>query len=219
MHYIIDDFVIKSEYSALPINRYNKVVRAYMQDFFLKNKDPMILDYGCGKLRNTYPFIENYNITGVDSPEQINRIQKIDGKYTTLTELSTRYDKLTIIPSNHVKMDGNKYDLILCNNVFSAIPYNSEIIDILCFVKNHLTNKGRALLSVQYKNSYFESFKGRKNSFYYNGGWVVKNKNKNSYYRIIKPTELINLVLDSKLTIISQKINKGSIYLEVCSMK
>lgn len=213
MHYHINDFLVKSEYSALPVNRYNKIVRRYIEAFLHQQENAKILDYGCGKLRNVYSFLPSHDITGIDSSYQITRTQKINGEYTSLKELSEKFTKLKVFDTDHIKLINKKYDLILCNNVFSAIPFDTEIKKIVQFIKDHLADTGQALISTQFKNSYFDKYQEKDNSYYYNNGWIITNNNKTSYYRIVSPSELKGYVHNMDMKITSEKIDHGSIYL------
>lgn len=214
MHYKIHGIDIPTELSALPINRANQVVLMELKNIVANYIQPTILDYGCGKLRHSYFLLnQGLSVCGVDSIKQITRIQKINKQKISLTHLSKRLDNLTIYSVEDFSRKKQFFDIAICTNVLSAIPFDRDIIFILNNIYKHLTNSGRLFLSVQYKNSYFDAYKTKENAIFYNGGWIIKNKNKNSYYRLIQPSLLRKMCINSHF-IVGNEINRqGSVYL------
>ncbi|WP_270334675.1 class I SAM-dependent methyltransferase [Ligilactobacillus acidipiscis] len=214
MHYKIHGIDIPTELSALPINRANQIVLAELKKIIANYTQPTILDYGCGKLRHSYFLLnQGLSVCGVDSIEQITRIQKINKQKTSLTNWSKKLDNLTIYSVEDFSKKEQFFDIAICTNVLSAIPFDHDIIFLLDNIYKHLTNSGRLFLSVQYKNSYFDSYKTKGNANFYNGGWIINNKSKNSYYRLIQPALLRNMCIKSHFVIENEIKKQGSIYL------
>lgn len=214
MHYNIRNELIKSENAARSVKQSNKEIIQII------NKLPanlVVLDYGCGKLRYTIPLSKIVNkVYSVDSQEQINKIQLINDVKTTVKEYSCIFmENVSIFSLNEVEWKNNKYDFILCCNVLSAIPTYKERIRIFENIKLLLNNTGRALISTQYRNSYFDLYNKRKECRKYYDGWIIKGNGSSAFYGLITLEKMINYAKSVGLNIEKAYKKDGSAYLIV----
>ena len=56
---------------------------------------------------------------------------------------------------------------------------------------------GKVLVSVQYRNSYFNTYKSNPNAIMKNDGWLIKKGNSYSFYALISPNKLIDMCYDA----------------------
>ena len=212
MHYNVNDCVIKSENAALSSKQKNSQIVRFIEDLDNCNS---ILDYGCGKCRYSKLLFEKSNaLTLVDSEIQVNRIQIIHNERTTIREFaSKRLNSSKVVTIEEIDTINDKYDFILCSNVLSAIPLEEFRIKALENIYNLLSNNGKALISVQYRNSYFDTYKTNPNAQEHYDGWIIKTGNSYSFYGLIKPDALIDLCENVGLIIKKKILKDGSIYL------
>ncbi|WP_278548461.1 class I SAM-dependent methyltransferase [Paraclostridium bifermentans] len=213
MHYKINDKLIKSEYAAKSIKQANKEVLKIINE--LPN-DIVTLDYGCGKLRYTIHLSKKVkHVYSVDSNEQINRKQLIKDAKTTVKDYSNRLDNVTVFSLEDNGWKKNKYDFIICCNVLSAIPIYRERIVIFKNIKKLLSNNGKALISTQYSNSYFNEYKIRKDCKKYYDGWIINGKKNTAFYGIITLEKMIYYATKVGLNVEKSYKKNGSAYLIV----
>lgn len=210
MHYIINNCLIKSENAALSTKQTNKKILEIIDG--LKYYDS-ILDYGCGKCRYArYLSKKAKKLYLTDSKIQLERVQIIENCKTTIKDYASNVLKNGIVFSVEEIDFRKKYDFILCTNVLSAIPKTYERKKVLKNIFKLLKKDGIALLSLQYRNSYFDTYKTNKNACPYNDGWIIKNRNNYSYYAIIPPEKLCLLCEEAGFKIHKKIIVDGSIY-------
>jgi 2-polyprenyl-3-methyl-5-hydroxy-6-metoxy-1,4-benzoquinol methylase len=216
MHYALGSgIIVKSENAALTTKQTNKVVLKYISEL---SSNLVALDYGCGKLRHSIPLYEKAkNLSVIDSDIQINRLQRINGIRTSVISYVQLYmPKAKAFAINSFLWPAQAYDFILCTNVLSAIPDYSERQKILNNIKKMLKPGGKALISVQYSNSYFKTYQNNPAATCFLDGWLIKRKDKTySFYGIISKDELINMCVSSNLSILNKYQSDGSIYIEV----
>lgn len=214
MHYNINqDIIIKSENAAKSNLQPNKYVLDYFKGIY--NMD-LVLDYGCGKLRYTIPLCNlAEKVIAIDSEEQITRKQRIWAEQTSIIDYSDRINNLQVYSIRENKWKSYKYDFILCSNILSAIPYDSERFEVLNNIKELLNYKGRALITTQYRNSYFSTYESRNNTFKYHDGWIIKNKSYYSFYGLISTERLVGYCNKGGLSIEKIDIHDGSSFITV----
>lgn len=215
MHYqITDSCIVKSENAALTTKQPNMQIVKYISN--LPN-NIVALDYGCGKLRHSIFLYKKCSLLVViDSDIQITRIQKIDNmKLNVIDYIDSKMPTALAFPISDNRWKKYKYDFVLCTNVLSAIPSFKEREIILTNIKNNLKSEGKALISVQYRNSYFKSYKENSNAKEYLDGWIIKKGTFYSFYGIIQPKDLTNLCIQQGFKILNKRLIDGSIYLEV----
>lgn len=212
MHYRIKNKTIKSEYAAKSVKQTNKEIVNIINRL---NKDVVALDYGCGKLRYTIHLSKKVKMVySIDSKEQINRTQLINDMKTTVKEYSEKMDNVNVFALDNYEWKEVRYDFILCCNVLSAIPIYNERIKIFNNIKETLNNNGIALISTQYNNSYFNTYKIRKDCYKYYDGWIIGEK-KYAFYGIVTLEKLSYYARRVGLKIKSAYRKDGSAYLIV----
>jgi SAM-dependent methyltransferase len=154
-----------------------------------------VLDFGCGKLRYTIPIAARVrHVTAVDSTVQLQRQQLVAGIHTSVSEYVT--DNLANARAVCVAdptWRNRKYDYVLCANVLSSIPNQGRRVKLLKDLKAVLRNKGRLLVVVQYRNTYFSAFQTNPNAVRHYDGWLVTRGRYASFYGLIAPTRLARL--------------------------
>lgn len=214
MHYRINNQLIKSEYAAKSPKQANKeivkIINSLPTDYF-------VLDYGCGKLRYTIPLSKRVNkVYSIDSSEQVNRKQLINGERITIKKYCEKYiPNVNIFELQDDKWRIGEYNFILCANVLSAIPLYSERIKVFKNISNLLRSDGIALISTQYRNSYFNSYNLRKDCKKYYDGWIICGKQYPAFYGIVTLEKMISYAKRSNLSIRKAYKKDGSAYLMV----
>lgn len=212
MHYVVEDSLIRSEYAAKPISQTNKCVLDWIEKI---PKHSSVIDYGCGKLRYTIPLSNRVkNVCAVDSAEQINRAQIINGRKSSLSEYAAvNLKNVSVYDVRSDKWHSRMYDYALCTNVLSSIPYSEERISVLKNIFNVLRIDGKALITTQYRNSYFSNYSSKPNAERFNDGWIIKNKGICSFYGIIRPEKLVDLCQEAGFIIESYWLKDGSAFI------
>lgn len=216
MHYQIDKYLIKSENAALSTKQVNRVILSYIEK--LPN-NITALDYGCGKCRHSKQLnTKTSKLVLIDSKVQITRKQKIHDNEVSVLEYASKFmNNAYAYPIEEYDFKNEKFDFVLCTNVLSAIPKSDDRKKVLSNIKQLLKPTGIALISVQYRNSYFNTYSTKEGCVRYEDGWIIKRGNSFSFYGIIFPDKLIELCEESGFII--EKIHKhdGSVYLTVKS--
>lgn len=213
MHYKINNKLIKSEYAAKSIKQTNKEVLKIIDEL---SKDMVTLDYGCGKLRYTIHLSKKVkHVYSVDSYEQINRIQLIKDVKTTVKDYSNKLKNVTVFNLKDNSWKDKKYDFIICCNVLSAIPIYQQRMEIFKNIRRLLNYNGKALISTQYKNTYFDTYKKRKDCKKYYDGWIINGKKNTAFYGIITLEKLIYYAKREGLNVEKSYKKNGSAYLIV----
>lgn len=215
MHYQINNSIlIKSENAAKSTKQPNKVIIEYIDKL---SSDFHVLDYGCGKLRYSIPLCSKVEkVIAIDSEHQITRFQIINNIRTTVVNYARRFStNLDVYSESNTKWMQMKFQFILCTNVLSAVPNREDRLKILRNIKSVLEVGGQALISVQYRNSYFSGYSKRDNSIQYSDGWILRNRSGNTFYGLITPENLLKLCAESNLNVIDVKLDDGSVYMIV----
>lgn len=202
MHYNVGkekDILIKSEYAAKSMRQQSGWVIDWINGL---PKDKVVLDYGCGKLRYTIPLFQRVKeVIATDSSYQVNRIQKIDGEHlSNLREYQKNVNNLKVCTVEEFDYSGY-FDYALCTNVLSAIPYESERINVLRRIYKSLKRDGKALITTQYRNSYFKFYETRDNARRFNDGWLINSRKGYSFYGIITPKSLKELSIKADINV------------------
>ena len=214
MRYVINDCLIKTENAALSSHQTNAQVLKYIE---ILSTDINILDFGCGKCRYSRQLnSKSKNLVLLDSEIQISREQIICDVMTTVKDFAkTHLSNTSVYALENAKDIDCKFDFILCSNVLSAIPSTEDRISSLNHIKELLDKKGKALITVQYYNSYFNTYSKNPKTIEYNDGWLIPKGNDYTYYGIIKPLVLIEYCKKVGFIISDKYSNDGSIYLTV----
>lgn len=189
MIYKVIGVEIHSENTAKPTSQPNKALLKWICKQEVVNR---VLDFGCGKLRYAGALAKRcHNLTLVDSEIQLNRKQKIANQFTTVREYAKkRWKNCILLNAEEFRECKNKYDLILCANVLSAIPSSRSRSDVLNLILKSLKKNGKCLFVTQFKNSYFSKMLHSKRAKAHLDGWILKTKRGNYYYGIIPKMKL-----------------------------
>jgi len=172
------------------------------------------LDYGCGKLRYS-PVLAGRcdHLTLVDSEVQIQRLQPIVGRRTTIPEwVAANLPRTRVLTADQFQQDGTNYDLVLCSNVLSAIPSYSTRRHIVTGIRDHLRGTGHSLFVTQYRHSYFTRMRRSDRAIQYLDGWLVESTRGTHFYGVIDRESLVRLVRSCKLDIEASWTNDKSAY-------
>lgn len=178
--------MIKVENTAIS-NGYSKSAKLLGENTEIKN----ILDYGCGRLRNSFYLInKGKKLTIIDTPFQLENIKDLITKDISILE------------------DECDFDAILCSFVLNVIPDLYTRCFVLKNIEKLLSNNGLAYIEVR-TNSFLSQ---SKTAIKYKDGYLL---GKNKYKTFQKPfykKELINFINNAtKLTIVNVLEYKDSI--------
>lgn len=115
-------------------------------------KNPLIIDYGCGKLRHL-DILRDYsdNIVLVDTKAQIEKQQKFAGKTTCMEDylegLSLEKDSIQVIKRKKFIESDIPADIIFSVNVLDVV-LESTRIEIIQSISSHLKPNGIAVLII-----------------------------------------------------------------------
>ena len=214
MHYLVDGFNVESELAAKTTLNPNKHVLKYISEIPIS---ATVLDYGCGKMRHTIPLSKRVaRVYAIDSENQIYKIQIIDGIRTSVYGYSQTYAKNIIVHDAECDAWRNrKYDRVLLTNVLSAIPFYDTRINILRNICSVLEDDGQALISTQYRNSYFKRYEFRTSCKKYCDGWLLRrSQTKYAFYGLITPEDIVELCDSAGLAVVDVKKVDGSVYVK-----
>ena len=151
MRYRVNGEEIRSENAAKPMAQASNA----LVDCILSR--PCIdhaLDYGCGKLRYTPYLARRCSHFGlVDSSLQLERLQMIAGRHTTVKKYAqTRWPSCRIYTAQEFwRGTDERYDFVLCANVLSAIPSRIIRSQSLRAIRACLRRTGECLVVNQYQ--------------------------------------------------------------------
>ena len=205
MHYQIDNLIVKSELAAKPASQTNKIVLDHIANLPNHIK---VLDYGCGKLRYSINLAEHVdNVVAIDSLEQIRTLEKSSYEH---------YNNLNVMTIEQPDWYKQKYDVVFCTNVLSAIPFEEYREKIINNAKDVLKKDGYLFISVQYRNSYFSQYKNRDDASSFRDGWLIKHKTTNlcSFYGILSADYITVLCRKAGFKHITVKKKDGSCFIE-----
>jgi hypothetical protein len=211
VHYKAKGFVIRSENAAKSSSQASQYLVDVLQQYA-----PMAhaLDMGCGKLRYSGHLAAIADrLTVVDSEIQLSRTQLLFGKRTTIRDFITkRWLHARAISVEQFPADRCKYDFALCSNVLSSIPSNSGRRNIIRGIGLRLTAKGKALFVCQYTNSYFFQQLKSNDVVRHADGFIKGTRHNASFYGLITPEHLMDLVIKSRLVVVEMWRNDQSGY-------
>lgn len=212
MHYNIGPkILIKTENAAKSVSQRS----AYLA-VLIKNLPRAIssFDYGCGKLRYTDTILHTTDTLAlVDSDIQISRRQVLCGQYTNIREIGLRSNHLSVYTPNEFAGLVQKFERGFCINVLSTIPYFSVRQRVIRLIRRMLEPGGICIFVVQYRNSDFVRMCRMPNARPWRDGFLIDSLRGFSFYGLISPERLADLVLAAGFQIEEQKLNDGSVYL------
>jgi hypothetical protein len=116
-------------------------------------------------------------------------------------------------------LDSAKYDFVLCANVLSAIPSPRIRTRIARTLARRLTVRGKCFYVCQYTNSYFCDQMADESVRKYSDGFIKGTAENASFYGIIRPPMLQDLIRRAGFSIRESWIHDQSGYVvaERCS--
>jgi hypothetical protein len=212
MHYKIEPgVVIKTENAAKPCGQASGYLKTILTSL---ESVGSTFDYGCGKLRYKDAILHSTEtLTLVDSEVQLSRKQMLCGKLSTIREMARRSNRLSAQNVAEFSTLSNLYDRAFCINVLSVIPLISVRRRVLKLIKEKLRLGGLCLFVVQYRNSDFTRMLSMTNARPWRDGFIIDSLRGFSFYGLISPERLENMVSKAGFEIVDQKLNEGSVYL------
>lgn len=211
MRYKINSIEIRSENAAKPHTLQSSHLLQYIKNIGQVEKT---LDYGCGKLRYGHELAAiSETITFTDSKIQTTRSQTIRNQKTSVQDYIKQYiPNGKCIAVEDINNHEEKYNLITCINVLSAIPCPQSISITLSNIKQLLDRTGVALFVTQHRSSHFRKYENPKNKHLYG---FIHNTKSPSYYGIMRKELVSKLLSEHGFHIRSSKIITESSYIEV----
>jgi 2-polyprenyl-3-methyl-5-hydroxy-6-metoxy-1,4-benzoquinol methylase len=162
------------------------------------------LDLGCGKLRYTVPLARRISsVTAVDSTIQLDRKQLLFGKMRSVREYaSSALGNVRVCALDDSAWRRQRYEIVLCSNVLSAVPCHKSRKAILQAAAACLAPQGRLLITTQYRNSHFAGWKAIRTAVPYLDGFLVRGKRGASFYGLLDATTLARLCRSCGLRIL-----------------
>lgn len=205
------DIIIRSENAAKPETQSS----AYLNKL-ISHLDPVrsSFDFGCGKLRYERAIAKTTEeLALIDSEVQLSRTQIIRGRSTTLRDHVGRSNHVNAYTASQFAALDRKFDRGFCLNVLSVIPSRSVRLGIVQLMRAKLKPAGTCLFVVLYRNSDFTRMQRLPNCQPYDNGFVMDSLRGHSFYGLIPPGDLTNLVIRGGFVVESLTLDEGSAYL------
>lgn len=162
------------------------------------NSSLEVLDYGCGKLRNSkYLLNEGFDVSILDTSKQISSLSKIDlNLFKDIYEL----DNLDL---NNIR----KYKSILCSFVLNVIPNENDRLTALNNIYSLLSNDGTLYLEVRGKGF----LKNAKSKIEYNDGYILGLGKTKTFQKGFNKDDLNKLISKTSFKIDNILVNGDSL--------
>jgi len=212
MHYRVRGRLIATEFTAKPPSQASAHLLAFLNDY---KRVAHACDYGCGKLRYAGAlFALADSVTLVDSPEQLDRHQLIDGHHTTVRQLAKqRWPTARIETVSQFQARSKpRFDFVLCASVLSAIPTRNARTRALRAIARRLKAHGVILVVNQHTNSYYSQTARRDDVISHLDGYLVPSNGSASYYGILGKERTAEILTRQGYKIIEQWIEGQSNY-------
>lgn len=193
MRYLIDEEEIRAENTAKPYTQKSTVVDKYLYEI---EGQPDILDFGCGKLRYSDTLRKvSGKLTFVDSDVQLCRLQMVREERTSVgAYIKNYYQGALAISFEELSSHDDRYDVITCTNVLSAIPCSKTITVILEHFARLVKSDGKIVIVNQYRSSAFKKYESGSKWLY---GYKYHHRRGVSYYGILDKTRIEDLLTGS----------------------
>lgn len=195
------DIIISSEKTAIVtgISKSAKILATNT------NAKTNVLDYGCGKLRNSnFLSNEGFNVSILDTSKQISSLD-----INNLNKFKSVYELENIEVDNI-----NKYNAILCSFVLNVIPNKEDRVIALNNIYNLLEENGIAYIEVRGKGF----LKNAKSKMNFNDGYILGTGHIKTFQKGFSKDDLITLISESSL-IIDKVITNGDSIIAVCKRR
>lgn len=192
MRYLINGASIRTENAAKSSSQKSSAVDAYLLS--LEGR-PSVLDFGCGKLRYADTLVSvASDVTFVDSSVQIGREQVVRGEKTTVREyVQANYPGCSTVCFDELAEHEQKYDVVTCTNVLSAIPCKKTLSEVMAQIHRLLKRDGFAIFVNQHRSSYFKKYESGQKLLY---GFLHTGPKGASYYGILDRTVIEELLTE-----------------------
>jgi hypothetical protein len=212
MRYKLDSgIIIRTENAAKP----EKQLSSFLKNLILQLPPVLAsVDYGCGKLRYTETILKTTDTLAlVDSQIQITREQKLRGRLTTIKAVAQSSNRLNAYSTPEFGKLSLSFDRAFCINVVSVIPFLSVRKRVVELILNKLRPQSTCLFVVQYRNSDFSRMRKMRNAKAWRDGFLIDSLRGHSFYGLISPSKLMNLVTSTGFKVLDCRLNEGSVYL------
>ncbi len=201
MRYKVLGREIRSENAAKPASSASRWVLKWIRGL---SSGARGLDIGCGKLRYTIPLARQIlSVTAVDSAVQVNRKQKLKGKVCSVREYARRaLPNVRVCAFGESLWRSERYDVVICTNVLSAIPCRRTRKQLIKRALRSLNPGGTLLVTTQFKNSHYSSWKTSPNAKPYMDGFIVESRQRTSFYGLIDARALTRLCRSSGFDVV-----------------
>lgn len=170
-----------------------------LKDTIINRRDLVsVLDYGCGRLRNTrYLSDICCNISVIDTKAQIEKQEGlirelgIDNTYTTET----------------IKECKETFDYILCSYVLNVIPDIEVRKEVVDNISSLLKEEGRAYIEVR-RGNFLNSVKYKE---VYKDGYIVGKDSKKTFQKSYTVEEFISFLKESSLRVLGVYLKSESV--------
>lgn len=209
MRYSVKGFEVRSENAAKPVCTVSRWLLDWIRNL---QRDWRVLDLGCGKLRHTIPLSRQVrSVIAVDSKEQVDRSQTIDGKTgVSVRDYASRYlPNARVFALSEAGWHRWRYDRVLLAYVLSAIPFRTDRLAVLGTARDHLRRRGgEALIATTFANSRFRDWEREGRGIRYRDGFIMPNASGASFYGLISLDKLKRYCRDVGLEV----VESGRIY-------
>lgn len=205
------DIIIRSENAAKPASQTSSFLVSYIKSLDHVSSS---FDYGCGKLRYKNAILSTTEtLTAVDSEIQLSRTQKLEGAQTSVRSLCAGSNRVVAQNTTEFGAKRVQYDRGFCINVLSVIPILEARKRVLFLIRSRLRTNANCLFVVQYRNSDFTRMQKMPNARPWRDGFLIDSLRGYSFYGLISPDALADLVRSASFEVLDMKLNEGSAYL------
>jgi hypothetical protein len=193
VHYRINGRVIRTERTAKPRAQASSVLKQWLLEQPCRGQ---VLDFGCGRLRYA-PELATVatSLTFVDSAQQLSRRCRFENEPETVAEYAARrWPTARILEYRAFMTDCSQYDFILCANVLSAIPLETERRKIVQLLASRLTAPGQCLFVTQYRNSYYRALERHPGASPHLDGLLVDRGGACTFYGLLRKEKVTGLI-------------------------
>lgn len=203
--------ILHTENAAKPVAQASKYLNSIIRA--LPSVEASV-DYGCGKLRYLGPMLDtSERLALVDSEVQLSRHQVVCGSKTDIRSLVTSSNRITAFNTEEFAHHVGGYDRGFCINVISAIPYAFARANALRLLRRSLRQNAECLFVIQYRNSDFTRMANLPYARKWQDGILLDSLRGHSFYALISPKKLVNLVRRAGFAVVETHLNEGSVYL------
>jgi SAM-dependent methyltransferase len=212
VRYRIDNkIIIRSENAAKPSSQRS----AYLASVL--NKLPIVgasFDYGCGKLRYYDLILRSTGyLVLVDSEIQLSRSQILARQRTSVRRFIGRSNRVTVANVAEFGGDETQFDWGFCINLLSVIPILATRERVIRLIHSKLRPGATCVFVVKFRNSDFTRMGGMLNARIWRDGILIDSLRGFSFYALIKPDQLVSMLIGGGFQIADLTLNDGSAYI------